>query len=296
MDLAEVDFVAWPVSLLHCVISPCGGILPVFNAIGHALSGPFSLIAYNLFEETVKSNNHNMKNESRNVLITGAGGNLGQGVVRQFVKEGFRVIATVEPGRSLGYDVPENVKVYPLNLRDEQETQGFVEMIINTYQSIDAAILLVGGFLSGGIQAAKGEDLRQMFSLNFETAYFVARPVFLQMQKQTQGGRIVLIGAKPGLQPETGTKFLAYTLSKSLLFRLAEILNAEGQDNNIVTSVIVPSTIDTPANRTQMPSADFSTWIRPEEIAATIEFLTSPLADRITSPVVKFFGNGPRRK
>ena len=118
----------------------------------------------------------------------------------------------------------------------------------------------------GGIKTADGESLKNMYALNFETAYFAARPAFLQMQKQPAGGRIILVGSRASLIPKDGKNFIAYALSKSLLFKLAEYLNVEGASHNVVTSVIVPSTIDTPANRQSMPKADFSKWVKPEEI------------------------------
>ena len=91
--------------------------------------------------------------------------------------------------------------------------------------------------------------------------------------------------------PKDGKNVIAYALSKSLLFNLAEYLNAEGASQNVVTSVIVPSTIDTPANRESMPKADFSKWVRPEEIAGVMEFICSQKADSVREPVYKIYGN-----
>ena len=132
--------------------------------------------------------------------------------------------------------------------------------------------------------------MRKMFSLNFETAYHVARPVFLHMQQEAIPGRIILVGARPALLAGAGKDMLAYGLSKSLLFKLAEYLNAEGKAKNIVTSVIVPSTIDTPTNRKEMPQADFSAWVTAEEIAETMAFITSAKGSTLREPVFKIYG------
>ena len=129
-----------------------------------------------------------------------------------------------------------------------------------------------------------------MISLNFTTAYSVARPVFLQMKKQNSG-RIILVGSKPGMIAENGKDYIAYALSKSLIFKLAEYLNADGAKHNVVSSVIVPGTIDTPANRKSMPQANFSNWVSPEEIAATMLFLCSDESKSLREPVIKIFGN-----
>ena len=128
-----------------------------------------------------------------------------------------------------------------------------------------------------------------MFTMNFDTTYFVARPVFQQMIKQGTGGRIVMVGARPALRAKDGSKSFAYGLSKSLIFKLAEFLNATGSQQNVITSVVVPSTIDTPPNRQAMPNADFSAWVKAEDIAATIAHLCSEKADTWRETVVKIY-------
>jgi NAD(P)-dependent dehydrogenase (short-subunit alcohol dehydrogenase family) len=82
---------------------------------------------------------------------------------------------------------------------------------------------------------------------------------------------------------------IAYSLSKSLIFRLAEIMNAESKGKDVVTSVIVPSTIDTPQNRESMPKVDFSSWVKPAEIADTIFFYSSDEATSVREPLIKMY-------
>jgi NAD(P)-dependent dehydrogenase (short-subunit alcohol dehydrogenase family) len=110
------------------------------------------------------------------------------------------------------------------------------------------------------------------------------------MMKQN-GGRIFLIGSRPGLDATDSKGMVAYGLGKSLIFRLAELLNDEGEAQGVVTSVVVPSTIDTPQNRKAMPKADFNRWVKPEEIADTIYYYASDAAKSIREPVIKMFGN-----
>lgn len=225
----------------------------------------------------------------RNVVITGGSGGLGKTVVQQFVSEGYQVIATVSPGKTLGFDIA-GVQIYEADLTDEKNVNAVIEEIIKKHGAIDAAVLLVGGFAMGGIKEADGEALRNMYSLNFETAYYVARPLFLQMLNQPNGGRIVLVGSRPALVASQGKGTLAYSLSKSLLFKLAEYLNAEGSAKNVVTAVVAPSTIDTPVNRKSMPNADFTTWVKPEEIAEIMTFISSAKASVLRDPVFKVYG------
>lgn len=224
---------------------------------------------------------------SRTIFITGASGNLGKATVEKFTSKGDRVIATVSPGKNLGFQVSGDLQTVEADLTDESSVNNVIQTVIAKNKTIDAAILLVGGFAMGGINETDGAALKKMFSLNFETAYFCARPLFNQMQKQN-GGRIVLIGSRPALIASAGKGVLAYALSKSLLFKLAEMLNAEGAANNVITSVVVPSTIDTPQNREAMPNADFSKWVTPEAIAEVIDFAVSN--PTLREPVLKVYG------
>jgi NAD(P)-dependent dehydrogenase (short-subunit alcohol dehydrogenase family) len=226
---------------------------------------------------------------NKNILITGASGNLGKATCEEFLAKGHRVIATVSPGKNLGFETIGDITTIEADLTNEQSVSAAMQSIIEKYKRIDAAILLVGGFAMGGIKETDGAALMKMFSLNFDSAYFCARPVFSQMQQQENGGRIVFIGARPALQPADGKGTLAYALSKSLLFKLAECLNAEGASKNIVTSVVVPSIIDTPVNRKAMPEEDFASWVTPEQIAEVISFAVSNSALR--EPVYKVYGN-----
>jgi NAD(P)-dependent dehydrogenase (short-subunit alcohol dehydrogenase family) len=117
----------------------------------------------------------------KTVLITGAAGNLGKACVEKFLAEGYNVIATVTPGKDLGYKVDGPIETYDADLSDEKAVDQVVSKIIAKHQNIDAALLLVGGYASGGINDTDGSVLKKMLTLNFDTTYFVARPVFQQL-------------------------------------------------------------------------------------------------------------------
>ena len=142
----------------------------------------------------------------------------------------------------------------------------------------------------GSVAETKTSDIAKQYKLNFETAYNVARPVFTQMLKQTNG-RIFIIGSKPGLNAMFGKGLVAYGLAKSLIFRLAELMNDEAKGTNVVVSVVVPSTIDTSQNRKSMPKADPSKWVKPEAIAEVIYFHCTEAASVLREPVIKVYNN-----
>ena len=142
----------------------------------------------------------------------------------------------------------------------------------------------------GNIADTKTSDIAKQYQLNFETAYNIARPVFVQMMKQGSG-RIFLIGSRPGLDMKNSKGMVAYGLGKSLIFRLAELMNEEAKGTDVVVSVVVPSTIDTAQNRAAMPKADFSKWVKPEAIADIIYFHCSEQGGVLREPVIKVYGN-----
>lgn len=223
-----------------------------------------------------------------NTLITGASGNLGKATISKFLKEGHRVIALTGK-RGLDSNPGSGLVTYEADLVNESAAGAVVNQVITSQGKIDAALLLVGGFAAGNIDATETEAIRKMLALNFETAYNVARPVFRHMVA-TGGGRIVFIASKTSLVDEAGKNFIAYALSKSLVTRLAELLNAEGASSNVVCSVVAPSIIDTPDNRKAMPNADYRKWVTPESIADAMHFLVSSPGQALRQPVLKMYG------
>jgi NAD(P)-dependent dehydrogenase (short-subunit alcohol dehydrogenase family) len=224
---------------------------------------------------------------SKHVLITGSTGNLGSVVTEKMVAAGHSVTAIYEPNKTAGNVAGANY--FPLNLLDDHDVTRFVDHLADRNEKINIAILLVGGFAMGNIASTTNVDLLAMYKLNFLTAFNVAKPLFNLMQKNG-GGRIILTGAKPAIEGG-GSEMMAYTLSKSLIFQFAKLLNEAGEKHNIVTSVIVPSIIDTPANREAMKDADYSKWVTPEAIAANILHLISDEGTVLRQPVIKLYNH-----
>ncbi|CAN5835110.1 3-oxoacyl-ACP reductase FabG [soil metagenome] len=227
----------------------------------------------------------------KTIIITGANGNLGTATVKKFLDEGYKVVATDAKDDHLGFAFGnENFEFHTINLTNENETAVFVNEVIAKHGKVDGALMLVGGFAMGKVTGTTGADIQKQFSLNFETAYFIARPLVEQMQ-QNGYGRLVFIGARPAINPAQGKDLVAYALTKSLLFKLAEFINEENKGTNVVASVVVPSTIDTAINRKSMPDADPANWVKPEEIAEVLEFICSEKGSVLREPVYKLYNN-----
>ena len=225
----------------------------------------------------------------KTVIVTGATGNMGNAVIKKFIDEGNFVVGTVIPNDNTPLNFPaDKFEKVVVDLGDEEASGKFVEAVISKYKNIDVAILTVGGFAMGSIADTKTSDVLKQYKLNFETAYNVARPLFVQMMKQNNG-RIFIIGSKPGLDARNGKGMVAYGLAKSLIFRLAELMNQEAKGKNVVTSVVVPSTIDTLPNRKAMPDANFDNWVKPEAIADVIYWHCTDEASVLREPVLKVY-------
>ena len=199
----------------------------------------------------------------KSAIVTGASGNLGKAVVEQLLKSGYRVFGT--GFLSADYSGYTGARI---DLTDEIATEEWVRSVVQ--QGVpDTAVLTVGGFAMGDIAATRSGNIQEQINLNFSTAYHVARPAFLHM-KQRGTGTIFLVGSQAGMEVDKNNGVTAYGLSKSLLFRLADLMNLEAAGTTVKIFVVVPFIIDTPQNRSSMPDADRTNWQTPAQIAERI--------------------------
>ncbi len=228
---------------------------------------------------------------NRTAIVTGASGNMGQAIVKRFLTEGYNVIGTVVPNDPIVIDIDDSrFEKIVIDLMNEEDCEKFINGIIEKYETIDAAIMTVGGFAMGTITETKTADILKQYKLNFETAYNIARPAFIKMLRQNSG-RIFLVGSRPGIDAQCGKGMIAYGIAKSLIFRLAELMNDEAKGKNVVTAVLVPGTIDTAQNRIAMPNANFNKWVNVNTIADTVIYYCSDIAATLREPVIKLYNN-----
>ena len=225
----------------------------------------------------------------KTILITGGAGGLGRSVVQLFLEKGHQLIALVQDEKDKE-QLPSHNKLHAevADLAKEEQVASIMAALINRFKKIDAAVLLAGGYAGGSLETTSLKNIQEQIKLNFETAYTVVSSLYPHFLRSGYG-RFILTGAQPPLMPKKAKSALAYTLSKSLLFQLAAIINEETKGTNIVATVIVPSTIDTKANREAMPDADANKWVKPEQIAGIIEFALSDKADALREPVLKIY-------
>lgn len=227
----------------------------------------------------------------KTVLITGAAGQLGTVVTNYFLSKDYSIIAVVHNAASADR-LPShpNLHVLTADLRDENQAAEMISKAIEQFGNIDAALMLAGGYAGADIGGTSSADISSQINLNFHTAYHVARPLFEHMVS-ANSGRLVFIGARPAVDAQFGKNSIAYGLSKSLLLKLAEYINAEAKGKNVTATVVTLSTLDTEANRHSMPQADPDKWVKPSMLAEFLECIVSEKGDLLREPVLKVYGN-----
>jgi NAD(P)-dependent dehydrogenase (short-subunit alcohol dehydrogenase family) len=228
---------------------------------------------------------------NKNILITGATGNLGTAVLKYFVDNQNQIAAIIPPFENdQEMNVPHG-EIYKVDLSEEEKTRKIIEKVQKKMGSIHLSVLIVGGFMMGNLENTIVKDLEKMINLNFITAFNCAREVYKIMKNQDNGGGIVFIGARPGLYLEEAISMTAYGLSKSLIFNLSKIINASETSHKIWSSVVVPSIIDTPQNRQAMPDADFSRWVKSRILAEKIASLDVPSSPDYRKEILEIYDN-----
>lgn len=226
--------------------------------------------------------------ENRVALVTGATGALGKAVTRKLLENGAKVAATYrsESGRndlelSVGA-LKSNLTEIMANVTDEHSVQELVRTIIDKFGRIDFLLNIVGAY-AGGTDIAS-TDLSQwdfMMNINLKSTFLCAKAVLPHMVKQNFG-RIVNVSSRTAVEKSRRIKAGPYAISKAGVIVLTETLAEEVKNYDINVNCVMPSTIDTPNNRRNMPKADFSKWVDPNEIADVILFLLSD-GSKVTS-------------
>jgi short-subunit dehydrogenase len=198
----------------------------------------------------------------KNIIITGATGNLGKTVTSTFSKGNYHLNLSV---RRPMENTPRQT-VWQTDLTNAAAVDEMVQSISQNQSPIDAAIHLVGGYKPGVLKETRTDDVTEMIGLNFNTAFNLVQALMPHFRENGQGV-FIFIGASAAMNAVTAGYNVAYALSKQLLVPFAEMINEANRDANITAHVLLPSTLDTPLNRSLMPDADFSKWTSTVKLA-----------------------------
>ena len=222
--------------------------------------------------------------DQRVVIVTGAHGVLGRAVVQAVQARGWAV-AAIDHGAPKA-DLGDAFEVGGVDLTNAVAAARAVQSVVDRFGRLDAVLNIAGGFAWQKVDDAEPAWDR-MFALNLTTALNTSRSALPHL-KAVSDGRIVNIGSAASLKAGAGMG--AYAASKSAVHRLTESLAEELKDTGVTVNAVLPSIIDTPANRADMPEVDPGKWVAPGDLAEVVLFLASPKARAITGALVPVTG------
>jgi NAD(P)-dependent dehydrogenase (short-subunit alcohol dehydrogenase family) len=219
------------------------------------------------------------------VVVTGARGALGRVVAETALARGARV-AGIDHAPSQIAASDHRIELGGVDLSDAAQAKKAIDAAAAHFGRVDALVNIAGGFAFETVADGDVRTWERMYALNVTTALNASRAALSHLAGSASG-RIVNIGAMGALQAGSGMG--AYAASKSAVHRLTEALAAEWK-GKITVNAVLPSTIDTPANRASMPHADFAKWVTPQELAEVILFLASDAASGVTGALIPVSG------
>lgn len=224
----------------------------------------------------------------KNVVVTGASGGLGVSVVSLLLERGaicrLPMLEASVPAHLPWVGHERAIITTSVRVDDEVAVQTFFDSL----PSLHASVHLVGGFAWSKLEDTSLAELQKMFALNAATCFVACREAVRAMRRTGEGGNIVNVAARPVLTPTIG--MTAYAASKAAVAAITQTIAAEVHDEGILVNAVVPSIIDTEANRSSMPDADHSKWPKPSELAETIAFLASPRNTLTSGALIPVYG------
>lgn len=221
----------------------------------------------------------------RVLVITGAQGQLGRAVITAALARGLRV-AAIDHAPVDPFDSDACLEIGGVDLTDSGAARRAVDQAQAHFGQLDALLNIAGGFVWQTVDDAEPAWDR-MYRLNLMTALNTSRAALPHLKAASEG-RIVNVGAAGALK--SGMGMGAYAASKSAVHRLTESLAAETKSTSVTVNAVLPSILDTPQNRKDMPDADPATWVKPRDLAEVMLYLASPEARAITGALVPVTG------
>src|SRR5712691_11507571 len=221
------------------------------------------------------------------ILITGAKGGLGTFVTNSFLESGARVFGVSRSIADSDFPHP-SFSAVAAELSDGDRARQIAENVAGKAGRIDGLVHLVGAF-AGGRSVAETDDatLDKMLDLNLRSAFHMIRAILPIMRAQG-AGRIVGIGSKAAAEPAALAGL--YGASKAALVSLIRTIARENADVHVSANVVLPGTMDTPANRATDPNADYSKWVHPRQVAKLLVHLVSDQASQVSGAVIPIYG------
>ncbi len=222
------------------------------------------------------------------VLVTGASGGLGTYVTRAFLDAGATVIGTSRKIQQSDF-TGAGFNANPGEISSRAGAQTIVDSVVSRFGRLDVLAHTVGGF-AGGQSVTDIDDatFQRMLDLNLNSVFHILRATIPTLRK-SGNGRIIAIGSRAAVEPGPGVG--AYSASKAAMVSLIKTVAAENRDAGVTANVILPGTMDTPANRMAMPGADFAGWVQPAHVASLVVWLASDAGKEISGAAIPVYGD-----
>jgi NAD(P)-dependent dehydrogenase (short-subunit alcohol dehydrogenase family) len=228
--------------------------------------------------------------EGRHIVVTGGTGALGGAVVGKLLGEG--AICHVPNAHAAApthfpFTTHDRVKlVHNVDLSDSAKVEAFYSQVPGLWGSIH----LAGGFAAAPVETIESASFVEMMDTNARTAFLCCRAAVRSMLASGTAGRIVNVTARAGLDPRRGAGMVAYAASKAAVAAMTVAMAEELKAKGILVNAVAPSTLDTPANRADMPDADVTKWVSLEAAAEAIAYLASPANQAMSGTLVPLYG------
>ena len=225
--------------------------------------------------------------KGRVVLVTGANGGLGTYVTQAFLDAGATVIGTSRKIQQSDFNNP-NFTALAAEISTREGAKVLVDQVVARFGKLDVLAHTVGGFAGGqSITDTDDATFQRMFDLNLNSVFHILRAAIPPL-RQAGSGRIIAIGSRAALEPGPGVG--AYSASKAAMVSLIRTVALENKVAGLTANVILPGTMDTPANRNAMLNADFSKWVRPETVASLVTWLAGDAGKDVNGAVIPVYG------
>jgi NAD(P)-dependent dehydrogenase (short-subunit alcohol dehydrogenase family) len=225
--------------------------------------------------------------EGKVAIVTGADGGLGRSVTQALLDSGSTVVGTSRKIQTAEFEHPSFLGI-PADISNEEVAGQLVDQVVSRFGRLDVVVHTVGGYAGGQAVVDTDDDtFQRMMDLNLKPLLHMLRAAIGPLRK-SGAGCVIAVGSRAAIEPGSGVG--AYSASKAAMLSVMKTVALENKDAGLRANVILPGTIDTPANRQSSPDADFSKWVRPASIASLITWLAGDAGKEISGAAIPIYG------